>query len=70
MKEFAISLPGSRYYMACSLQIPLKRGAGQCRALAPDAPELKTIGDGRDIITMLQVYRRGELVWRGPGPYR
>ena len=36
----------------------------------PDDPELKNIGDAREVINMQQVYRRGEAVWRGPGPYR
>ncbi|WP_407353514.1 hypothetical protein [Luteimonas sp. R10] len=27
-------------------------------------------GDAREVITVQQVYRRGELVWRGPRPYR
>lgn len=70
MKEFFILLPGTRYRMACPLEIAMKRGSGKCRALAPDSPELKDIGDSREVITMLQVYRQGELVWRGPGPYR
>lgn len=70
MKEMFILLPGTEYRMVCPLQIALDRGSGKCRALSPDSPELKGIGDARQVITMLQVYRRGELVWRGPGPYR
>lgn len=70
MKEFAIPLPGTRYYMACGLDIALRRGSGKCRALDPDSDEAKSIGDAREIITMSAVYKQGELVWKGPGPYR
>jgi hypothetical protein len=70
MKEFFILLPGTEYRMACQLQIALKRGSGKCRALPPDSPELKAIGDARQVITMLRVYKQGELVWRGPGFYK
>ncbi|SEM21730.1 hypothetical protein SAMN05428989_3393 [Pseudoxanthomonas sp. GM95] len=70
MKEFAIPLPGTRYYMACSLDIALRRGSGKCRALDPDSPEAKSIGDAREIINMSAVYKQGELMWKGPGPYR
>lgn len=70
MKEFAIPLPGTRYYMACSLDIALRRGSGKCRALDPDSAEARSIGDAREIITMSAVYKQGELVWKGPGPYR
>ncbi|MFT3761939.1 MAG: type II toxin-antitoxin system RelE/ParE family toxin [Pseudoxanthomonas sp.] len=70
MKELSLPLPGTQYYMVCPLQVALDRGSGKCRLLAPDSPELKDIGDAREVINMLQVYRRGEPVWRGPGPYR
>ncbi|WDS35280.1 type II toxin-antitoxin system RelE/ParE family toxin [Pseudoxanthomonas sp.] len=70
MKEFAIPLPGTRLYMACSLDIALRRGSGKCRALDPDSEEAKHIGDARQIITMSAVYKQGDLVWKGPGPYR
>lgn len=70
MKELSIPLPGTRYYMVCPLEIALRRGSGKCRALDPDSPEMKTIGDAREAVTMLQVYKQGKLVWRGPGPYR
>jgi hypothetical protein len=70
IKELFIPLPGTRYYMVCPLEIALKRGSGKCRALDPDSPEMPTIGDAREAVTMLQVYKQGELVWRGPGPYR
>ena len=56
--------------MVCPLEIALRNDSGNCRLLDPDSPELETIGDARDVINMQQVYRRGELVWRGPGAYR
>jgi hypothetical protein len=70
IKELFIPLPGTRYYMICSLEIALKRGSGKCRALEPNSPEMEGIGDARKVVTMLQVYKQGELVWRGPGPYK
>ncbi|MCL6711646.1 hypothetical protein M8R20_32160 [Pseudomonas sp. R2.Fl] len=70
MKELFLPLPGTRYYMVCPLEIALKRGSGKCRALDPDAPEMKAIGDARQAVNMMQVYKQGELVWNGPGPYR
>ena len=70
MKELSIPLPGTRYYMICPLEIALKRGSGKCRALDPNSPEMDAIGDARKAVTMLQVYKQGELVWRGPGPYK
>lgn len=70
IKELFLPLPGTQFYMVCEAQVALDRGSGKCRLLAPDSPEMKTIGDAREVIDMIQVYRRGELVWRGPGPYR
>jgi len=70
MKEFAIPLPGTEYLMVCPLDIVLKHGSGACRALPPDSPELADIGESRQIINMLRVYHHGDLVWKGPGPYR
>ena len=70
MTEIFLPLPGSRQYMACPLETALKRDSGPCRLVDPDAPEMKAIGDARDVIDMQKVYRRGELVWSGPGPYR
>ncbi|HRN61386.1 MAG TPA: type II toxin-antitoxin system RelE/ParE family toxin [Luteimonas sp.] len=68
--ELFLPLPGTRQLMICPLEIALRRESGQCRLLPPDAPELADIGDGREVINMQQVYRRGERVWSGPGPYR
>jgi len=70
MKEISIPLPGTRYYMVCPLEVALKRGSGKCRALDPYDPEMQAIGDAREAVTMLQIYKQGELVWRGPGPYK
>lgn len=70
MTELFLPLPGTRQYMICPLETALRRESGACRLLDPDSPELETIGDAREVINMQQVYRQGELVWRGPGPYR
>lgn len=70
MTEIFLLLPGTRRYMVCPLETALKRESGPCRLLEPDSPELATIGDAREAINMQRVYRQGELVWRGPGPYR
>lgn len=70
MTEIFLPLPGTQRYMVCPLETALKRDSGPCRLLEPDDPELKNIGDARDVINMQQVYRQGEPVWRGPGPYR
>lgn len=70
MKELFLPLPGTRSYMVCPLQVALDRSSGKCRLLEPDSPELKAIGDAREGINMIQVYHRGEAVWKGPGPYR
>ena len=70
MTEIFLPLPGSRQNMACPLETALKRDSGPCRLVDPDSPEMKAIGDARDVIDMQKVYRRGELVWSGPGPYR
>ena len=70
MTELFMPLPGTTRYMVCPLETALKRESGPCRLLDPDSPQLKAIGDAREVIAMQQVYRRGELVWRGPGPYR
>ncbi|MCL7714439.1 hypothetical protein [Stenotrophomonas mori] len=70
MKELSIPLPGTTYLMVCPAEVALRRGSSKCRLLPPDAPELQTIGDARQVVTVMYVYRRGELVWRGPGPYR
>lgn len=70
MTEIFLPLPGTRQYMICPLETALRRESGPCRLLEPDSPELETIGDAREVINMQRVYRQGEVVWRGPGPYR
>ncbi|MCA0395731.1 MAG: type II toxin-antitoxin system RelE/ParE family toxin [Proteobacteria bacterium] len=70
MTEVFLPLPGTRQYMVCPLETALKRESGPCRLLDPKDPEMAKIGDARQVLNMMQVYRRGELVWRGPGPYR
>jgi hypothetical protein len=70
MTEIFLPLPGTRRFMACPLETALRRDSGPCRLLEPDSAELKAIGDGREVIDMQKVFRLGELVWSGPGPYR
>ena len=70
MTEVAIPLPGTEYWMVCPAEVALRRGSSKCRLLHPSSPEMDTIGDARDVITVMYVYRQGEIVWRGPGPYR
>lgn len=70
MKEVSFPLPGRREFMVCALEIVATRGSGGCRLVQPDDPELATIGDARDVVTVMRIYRRGELIWRGPGAYR
>ncbi|MCD9029022.1 type II toxin-antitoxin system RelE/ParE family toxin [Luteimonas sp. BDR2-5] len=68
--ELFIPLPGTRDYMVCPLETALRRESGNCRMLAPEDPEMANIRDSREVIGFHRVYRRGEVVWRGPGPYR
>ena len=70
MKELSIPLPGTRFRMVCPAEVALRRESSKCRLLDPTDPEMQAIGDARQVITVMYVYRRGELVWRGPGPYR
>ena len=70
MTEVFLLLPGTRRYMVCPLETALRRESGPCRLLEPDSPELAAIGDAREVIDMQRVYRQGEVVWSGPGPYR
>lgn len=70
MTEVFLPLPGTRRLMVCPLELVLRRDSGECRMVEPDAPELKAIGDARDVINMQRVYKLGEMLWRGPGPYR
>ena len=70
MKEVSFPLPGRRELMVCALEIVATRGSGGCRLMPPDDPALATIGDARDVVNVMRIYRRGELIWRGPGAYR
>jgi hypothetical protein len=69
-KEISIPLPGTTWLMVCPAEVALRRGSSKCRMLASDAPELGDIGDARQFVIVMFVYRYGELLWRGPGPYR
>ncbi|NYZ61927.1 type II toxin-antitoxin system RelE/ParE family toxin [Luteimonas deserti] len=68
--EIFIPLPGTRQRMVCPLETALRRESSNCRMLDPEDPQMANIGDAREVISFHQVYRRGELVWRGPGAYR
>jgi len=68
--ELFIPLPGTRDYMICPLETAIRRESSDCRMLSPEDPEMAKIGDAREVIGFHRVYRRGEVVWRGPGPYR
>ena len=70
MTEVFLPLPGVRQLMVCPLETALRRDSGACRLVEPDDPELAGIGDALEVIAMYQVYRRGQPVWTGPGPYR
>ncbi|KAF1708516.1 hypothetical protein CSC70_12765, partial [Pseudoxanthomonas kalamensis DSM 18571] len=70
MTEISFPLPGMRQFMVCPLEIALRRGSGGCRLAEPNDPELDSIGDARKVVTVVRVYHRGDLVWRGPGAYR
>lgn len=70
MKEVSFPLPGRRELMVCALEIVATRGSGGCRLMQPNDPALATIGDARDVVNVMRIYRRGELIWRGPGAYR
>ena len=68
--ELFLPLPGIRQYMVCPLEVALNRGSGACRLLDRYSSDMEGIGDAREVINMQRVYRRGEVVWSGPGPYR
>lgn len=70
MTELFLPLPGTRRLMVCPLEVALRRGSSACRMVESDAPELKSIGDAREVINIQRVYQLGEMVWSGPGPYR
>ena len=68
--ELFLPLPGTRRLMVCPLEVALRRGSGECRMVEMDSPELKFIGDAREVIDIQQVYHLGDKVWSGPGAYR
>jgi hypothetical protein len=70
MKEVSFPLPGRREFMVCALEIVATRGSGGCRLVEPGDDQLASIGDARDVVTVMRIYRRGELIWSGPGAYR
>jgi hypothetical protein len=70
MKEISFPLPGRADLMVCALEIVATRGSGGCRLAQPGDPDLANIGDARDVVDVMRIYRRGELIWRGPGVYR
>jgi hypothetical protein len=70
MTELFLPMPGTRRLMVCPLEVALRRGSGACRMVEMDSPELKSIGDAREVIRIQRVYQRGAVVWSGPGPYR
>lgn len=70
MTELYFPLPGRKDFMVCPLEIVARRSSGGCRLVQPDDPELPKIGDARKVVHVVRVYRRGELIWQGPGAYR
>ena len=70
MTELSFPLPGLREFMVCPLEIVLRRSSGGCRLVEPDDKGLAAIGDAREVVIVVRVYRRGELVWQGPGVYK
>ena len=70
MTELFLPMPGTRRLMVCPLKVALRRGSGPCRMVEMDSPELKSIGDAREVINVERVYQWGDIVWRGPGRYR
>ena len=70
MTELFLPLPGTLRLMVCPLEVALRRGSGTCHMVDMDSPELKFIGDAREVIDIQRVYQLGDMVWSGPGPYR
>jgi hypothetical protein len=70
MTELFLPLPGTRRLMVCPLEVALRRGSGACHMVELDSPELKNVGDAREVIDIQRVYQLGDMVWSGPGPYR
>lgn len=70
MTELFLPMPGTRRRMVCPLEVALRRGSSACRMVDEDSPELRSIGDAREVINVRRVYQLGNMVWDGPGPYR
>ncbi len=70
MTELFLPMPGTRRLMVCPLEVALRRGSGACHMVETDSPELKSVGDAREVINIERVYQLGDMVWSGPGPYR
>lgn len=70
MTELFLPMPGTLRLMVCPLEVALRRGSSACRMVDMDSPELKSIGDAREVIKIQRVYQLGDVVWSGPGPYR
>ena len=68
--ELFLPMPGTYRIMVCPLEVALRRGSGKCRMVEMDSPELKSIGDAREVIDIQRVYHLGDEVWSGPGAYR
>ncbi len=68
--ELFLPMPGTYRIMVCPLEVALRRGSGECRMVEMDSPELKSIGDAREVIDIQRVYHLGDEVWSGPGAYR
>jgi hypothetical protein len=68
--ELFLPMPGTLRLMVCPLEVALRRGSGECRMIEMDSPELRFIGDAREVINVQRVYHLGDKVWSGPGAYR
>lgn len=60
LTPFPLPLPGTLRLMVCPLEIALRRGSGECRMVEMDSPELKTVGDAREVINIDRVYQWGD----------
>ena len=70
MTELFLPMPGTLRLMVCPLEVALRRGSSECRMVEMDSPELRFIGDAREVINVQRVYHLGDEVWSGPGAYR
>lgn len=70
MTELFLPMPGTLRIMVCPLEVALRRGSSPCRMVDMDSPELKSIGDAREVIKVQRVDQLGDVLWSGPGRYR